>query len=438
MPWKNSWFQVALILALISAGCLVVDYGPVLGNWLRAHTGPAPALPSATPAPSPTPAPVSTPVPTPAATPAVPPPPSARPEPTAPVMRPAVPAPALPPLLPGERDTLLPLLSKAQEERQQRRFSEALSTYQGVLAKNPSAAVEVIAQAGVGNVYANLKKWDESIAAYQIVRDKYAGTPQAIEAEYWIALCTAERGSHAAAIPLLDAFVRANPDNALAPLALYELGTSQIATGEKKGGLATLELLSQKYPQSEAASYTYFIRSQSCVEEQKTAEAMEILKQFLVRYPNDAKVLDANYGIAELLKNQGKLDEALVILGGIIRSPSATADLRGRAMFLGGQIMMAERDSTADPKAKVEYEQGAVDYFIKIAKFYAGAPVAAQGLWEGGQLIEQRANASSDPEFKAQQLASARDAYQHLVKDYPNSEFAARAQARVEALSAGK
>jgi TolA-binding protein len=185
----------------------------------------------------------------------------------------------------------------------------------------------------------------------------------------------------------------------------------------------------------EAQAIALFGRARVAQEKGQTPEAGKLFQELKALYPWSPKVLEADYGIAQSLKEQGKLDDAVNLLTGLIRAPTATAELRANGMLLGGSIMAEKAKAATDQQQKDEYLGAAIDYFIKIAQFYSGVPaVAAEGLWMGGQLLEQQANGSSDTKFKTQQLGKAKASYQQLLKDYPNSEFASKAQERLTTL----
>ncbi|HEY5812693.1 MAG TPA: tetratricopeptide repeat protein, partial [Terrimicrobiaceae bacterium] len=220
--------------------------------------------------------------------------------------------------------------------------------------------------------------------------------------------------------------------------------------GEKKfdEAAAVFEKLAKDYPLpqnvtpnqasqlvQEAQANALFGRARVAQEQGQTADAGKLFQELKALYPWSPKVLEADYGIAQSLKEQGKHDEAIALLSSLIRAPTATAELRANAMLLGGTIMAEKAKTTADQKQKDEFSGAAIDYFIKIAQFYAGVPTAAaQGLWLGAQLLELQANGSKDSKFREQQLAKARTCYQQLLKEFPNSEFASKAQQRLSAL----
>jgi TolA-binding protein len=596
-------------------------------------------------------------------------------------------------MYPDGRFVGLSVVSKASAEKRLGKVDDAMRTFQSFLAKNPPPEIGVIAQSELAGIYKDTQKWDDAIAAFKTVKDKYPGTPQATDADYWIGICTQAKGDNAAAAPMLDAFVKANPKNPLAPLALYAKGGAQIATGQKEEGIATLAAVAEQYPDSQPAPFTYFMRAQLRGQEGKADDVIALMKQFIEKYPKDdkvyfaydsiaqtavnagkvddalaayrefaekypesaqageamfksaelqrakaeaigrygalneqersqwktlmdgsiatseemikkypdspalalnlqtllnaqrmlltaelkkapdvekyfqaladsastpaakskiifalanyvseqdaarslalmteaykpdiifspqdidfyggaligqkkfdeaaevfkqlaahypippnvppnaapqqvqeaqaislfgtariaqekgetaeagklfeqlkalypwsPKVLEADYGIAQSLRQQKKLNEATTLLTAIIRNPNGSSQLRANAYLLGGDVMEDQMNAATDPKMKQEFMESAIDYYLKIPEFFAGVPkVAAEGLWKGAQLIEQQVAASTDPKFKAEQLGKAKAAYQQLMKDYPNSEYAPKAQERLNALGA--
>ena len=162
-------------------------------------------------------------------------------------------------------------------------------------------------------------------------------------------------------------------------------------------------------------------------EQGDVAGAGQLFEKLKTLYPWSSKVLEANYGIAASLREQGKGDEAVALLTQIIRAPNASSELRADAMLLGGYIQKdkGERDA-------------AIDYFIKISAFYDGVPEAAStGLWEGGQLLEQQVSElqTSDPAKAQKQKEQMLRAYQELAEKFPDSKYSAQARERLSALS---
>ncbi len=169
----------------------------------------------------------------------------------------------------------------------------------------------------------------------------------------------------------------------------------------------------------------------------KLSEAGKLFDRLKTFYPWSPKIIEANYGIAAALQAEGKGEEALGMLIGIIRAPTATAEIRAKAMLLGGFIQKSIYEKATDPKVKGEALAAAISYFIKIASFYEGVPTASsEGLWEGGQLLEKQAPTLTAPAEKTGAITMARKSYQDLVTKFPNSPHVDAAKARIAALGA--
>lgn len=297
---------------------------------------------------------------------------------------------------PKGRFTGLSVVSKAQAQVLLKNFDEALKTFQTYLAQNPSPEVAVVAQYGLAGIYKDTKRWDDAITAYKTVKEKFPKSPQAMESDYWIAICTQEKGDHAAAIPLLEAFIKANPTSPLTPLAIYALGAGQIALNKKEEGIATLAMLAEKYPDSQPAPYTYFMRAQLRAADQKVDDVNKLMRQFIEKYPKDDKIFFAYDSIAQNAVNSGKPAEAIASYTEFVQrypeNPKAvealykTAELqRGTAERLATNYSSLNTTDQAKWRDAVQLAVSTVEEML--AK-YPNSPDLAQGLQS--LLISQR------------------------------------------------
>lgn len=171
-------------------------------------------------------------------------------------------------------------------------------------------------------------------------------------------------------------------------------------------------------------------------EQGRKEEATEFFDSLVKLYPWSPKLLEANLALAQADYEAGRHDDAIAKIIPIIRAQTATAELRADAMLLGGDIQRALYEKETDAKKKQEYLEAAIDYYIKIARFYAGVPkAAADGLWRGGQLLEIQMAELTDPQKKARQQNQAYKAYKDLSENYPNSPHAAEAASKAAALA---
>ena len=231
-----------------------------------------------------------------------------------------------------------------------------------------------------------------------------------------------------------------DPALVYAPSDLDIYGLALLENGKADEAAAIFAKIAKDYPNpegkppaeappsiQEAQAISIFGLGRVAQEKGDVAQAGQLFEQLKSLYPWSSKVLEANYGIAASLREQGKADEAVALLTQIIRAPNASSELRADAMLLGGYIQKdkGERDA-------------AIDYFIKISAFYDGVPEAAStGLWEGGQLLEQQVNElqASDPAKAQKQKEQMLRAYNELAEKFPDSKYAAQARERLSALS---
>jgi TolA-binding protein len=227
-------------------------------------------------------------------------------------------------------------------------------------------------------------------------------------------------------------------------------GLALVDSGKLDEAQAVFEKLAADYPApagaapnaapplvQEAQATAIFGKGRVAQQRGQTAEAGQLFQQLKATYPWSPKVLEADYGIAQSLRSQKKPDEAMSLLGGIIRAQNATAELRANSFLLYGYIMKDKMDAEIDPKKKLDNCGASIDFFMKIPQFYSGVPLAAaEGLWQGGQLLEIQAASlteESKPK-KSEQIKRAKAAYEQLVKDFPGDKNAEQAKQRIQAL----
>lgn len=206
------------------------------------------------------------------------------------------------------------IVSQASAQIQLKQYEDALRTFQSSLQSNPSPEVALIAEKGIADIYRDTKRWDEAIAAYKKIAEKFASNPAAVtEAEYWVAICTQQKGDNAGAIPLLKAFIEKNPDGPFTPVALYTLAAAQIATGDKAAGIESMTQIAEKFPNSQPAPFTYFQRAQLYAAEGKADQVESLMRQFIEKYPQDEKVYFAYDSLGQAAVNAGDMAKAAEI-----------------------------------------------------------------------------------------------------------------------------
>lgn len=338
-------------------------------------------------------------------------------------------------------------LSAAERERWKTLIEESASTVEELIRKYPdsaalSEALGILLEDQILLYGAGLKKEDEIETYFKNLAE---ATPAPAKGMVLFTLAAfVKPGNPAEALAIMEGAY--DPKAEYQPKDLDSFGLLLIENGKLDQAADVFAKLAADFPiptgatqiapeVQEAQAAALFGKARIAQKRGDIGEAGEIFRKLKDEYPWSPKVPEADYGIAEALRAEGKLDEALNLLGGVIRAPSTSAELRANSMLLGGYLMVEKRKDATSDKDKSDFLAAAIDYFIKIAQFYGGVPPAAsRGLWEGGRLLEEQAAESTDEKFKTQQLDKARAAYRQLAADFPDSEFAPKAQERLGAL----
>jgi len=300
-------------------------------------------------------------------------------------------------IYPKGRFTGLSVVSKAAAESRLGQFDSAAKTFQEFLKTNPPPETAVIAQSGLANVYKDTQKWDDAIAAFKIVKDKFPGTPQAVEAGYWIAIATQQKGGQAEAIPLLETFAKENPGHPYAPLALYAMASAQLATKKTEDGFATLTQIAEKYPDSQPAPFTYFMRAQIRGGEGKADDVVALMKQFIEKYPKDDKVFFAYDSVAQSKINAGNREEGLAAYIEYVQkypdSPQAadalnkSADIQRMAAEGLGRYGALSEDERAKWKTSLEASIASAEQLLKQYPDSQQVALTLRGLLQSQRLL---------------------------------------------------
>ncbi|MEI6562001.1 MAG: tetratricopeptide repeat protein [Verrucomicrobiota bacterium] len=182
----------------------------------------------------------------------------------------------------------------------------------------------------------------------------------------------------------------------------------------------------------EAQAIALFGAAKALQSQGQIAQAAEKFETFKRLYPRSlaVKILEANYGIAVAAYQAKQSDKALPLLIQVFRAPTASVDLRAKAMLLHAKIQEEKNEILP-----------AIDQYFKIALLFDSVPpAAAEALWCGGQLLEKQAAtlpaSSQNPKdvTKPRQLKKAVKAYTDLISKYPDAPHVKEARARLAAL----
>ena len=212
---------------------------------------------------------------------------------------------------PNGRFKIQALTQEAAALAKQKRYDEALDMFKKTLTASPSKDVSAAAEFGIATIHRDTGKGDEAIKEFKEVRDKYAGTPQAEQAAYFVGQMLFEKTDFKGAVTELQSFTKNFPQSALGSNAWYFLGKGQLQIGQKTEGLATLKQVPEKFPKSEVAPFSFFDRATVANNDQNYTECIAIMRAFIQAYPDSPALYEAYDFLAQIDVAQSKVPEAI-------------------------------------------------------------------------------------------------------------------------------
>jgi TolA-binding protein len=217
------------------------------------------------------------------------------------------------------------LAQQATALTQLKRFDEAQGVYKQFLATNPKPALAAVAEFGLGEIDRNTNKLDDALTQYKKVRDNYGSSPQAEQAAFWIAQVTLQKGDPKSALAGFDAFLSKYPNSQLVPTVMFTEATAYVALAEQAKtshnpqevtenqakALQSFKTVADKYPKSEVAPFAYFQMAQLYAGEQKSAEMLGVMKDFIAKYPDSDKLFYAYDSLGQAQIAAGKITDAI-------------------------------------------------------------------------------------------------------------------------------
>ena len=201
-------------------------------------------------------------------------------------------------------------MQKAKRGRTLGNLADALKTFQDYLAKDPRqklpSSLRRASQESTRTIENGMMRLPLMMTSKPSIRE-----PQAVEADYWIGICTQQKGDNEAAAPILDGFAKANPQHALALACTLCQGRRAHRPGKKDEGIAALASVADQFPESQPAPFTYFMRAQLRASEGKANDVVALMREFIEKYPKNDKVYFAYESIAQTSVNSGKTEDAV-------------------------------------------------------------------------------------------------------------------------------
>jgi TolA-binding protein len=189
-------------------------------------------------------------------------------------------------------------------------YDNALSTYQKYLDTNPPAAQAAGAAQGIAEIYQETGKLPEAIQEYQMVAQKYPGTPGAEQCAFYAAGLQISVDPKKA-LDGLQNYVKTYPTGQFAAQALMMIGQVQASSGDNASAMETFKQVVDKFPQSDFGPQAYFQQAAILGKQGKTDDMIKTLRDFLAAYPDNKDIFYAYDTIGQTQITQGKLQDAI-------------------------------------------------------------------------------------------------------------------------------
>lgn len=266
-----------------------------------------------------------------------------------------------------------------------RKFEEAESLLKKFVAGNPPKELAAEADFNLATIYRNTDKNADALKAFKDIREKYPATIQAEQAAYWVGELSLGVDAKEA-VNEFKAFIAKYPESQMVPQANLMLGRALKATNQPDEALAVLQALAEKYPTSAPAPFSYFERARIESERQKFEECLNIMKDFIAKFPDDERLFQAYDLMGQITALKDKVAATAVYQEFVSKRPSepAAADALLKVSNLWKEHALSQGPVLAqDATKRAEWTKGLENSMAaaqQILEKFPESPALALGL----------------------------------------------------------
>jgi len=391
---------------------------------------------------------------------------------------------------PLEKHAAEALLMRGRILENTNQIDPAIESYLSIAAKYPDSSHAPEGLLAGARLLSRQKQYIEAGRQYQFLVESYPNFGEIITSLYewaWIKRILKDHDS------ARDLFVRVNEESRepteIWADATYRLAESTLADDQVDRGRELIDSILQRAPLSQAAPYSFLLKGRIALQEKKWSEVAKIMRSLLETYPNSPLEEEAKYWLAESLFQQQRLDESLALFDKLFLSFGQHSLERSSAIGLRRSQILAHQKKWHDAlilakDTKQEFpnslRKNELDYLIgrchaALAEFddaraaYEDAiggsgntksETSAMSRWMIGESYMHQQNYSRAlqeylrceilypyPKWKSasllqagkccemlNQMARAKSYYLRVVEEFSETEFGAKAQARLNSL----
>ena len=246
----------------------------------------------------------------------------------------------------------------------------------------------------MGDIQYNVKHYDEAIAHYVQIAERFPESGLAPGALYWIAQAEAEQDRYPEAVLTLHRLIAVYPGDTLAPEALYRMGAAYVAMDSLAWSITPYERVLADYDTSDVAPEAGLALGRVYLALGRRLEALDALRVTIERYPETTPADSARVTLARLAMDDFDYALADTLLLTVIgrRTDALAAEAQytmGDFLARHGQLEQAE-----EAFLKVKYLYPEAEEWVTRALLAAGDLRVAKGRErEARQLFEEGADA---------------------------------------------
>jgi TolA-binding protein len=232
---------------------------------------------------------------------------------------------------PGKADE--PRFWEAEALYRLKRFQDARTIYDRIVAENAASPLAPDALYGLGWCELELKRREAAAGAFRQLLEAFPEHPNASAAAVYLARTLIDLKRAPEAVPLLEPFASKHPDHRLLPEARYLLGHARVLAGQSSAGLADLRAFVAAYPQHELAPQARRAVVDALLREGRRPELAEEYKALMAQSPPTPEALYDAGAIASRLNRPKDAETAWTRL---------TTDFPGHGLAAHASLELAQ------------------------------------------------------------------------------------------------
>jgi TolA-binding protein len=307
---------------------------------------------------------------------------------------------------------------------------EATTYFQQLVKDFPQSPFAPEAHFQIGEEQYDKKDYEAAVASYTA---SIAGKPVGVlqeKANHKLGWAHYQLKQYDAAVKAFSDQIKDAPMGMLAGDAAFMKAESLYRQDKFKEALPAFQAAAKEKlssPKMEELLLLHAGQSAGQLKEWKTS--LELLSQFIEKYPDSVSLPVAHYEAGWAKQNLGQAEEALKDYE--IAATKSRDAVGARARFMMGELQFEKK---AFEEAIREFQRAMFGYGGDNAPPETKNWQAKSGF-EAGRCAEVQINEAKDPEAKAKYLADAKRFYTFVVEKHPQHELAAESKKRLEVLS---